>query len=94
MALIFESIQTDGFARLAYLFGDDAAGIAAVFDSPPDVGCCLQLARKKPVSIIRIVETHVHVNFASDVHGLRALAESTKTYLGHEEKARSGFELK
>jgi hydroxyacylglutathione hydrolase len=49
MALIFESIQTDGIAQLSYLIGDDSEGVAAVFDPRADVDCYLQLAREKQV---------------------------------------------
>jgi len=55
MALIFEGIQTDGIAELSYLIGDDAAGVAAVFDPRPDVECGLELARAKQVSITHIL---------------------------------------
>jgi hypothetical protein len=65
MALIFESIQTDGIAQLSYLIGDDSEGVAAVFDPRADVGCYLQLAHEKQVSITHIFETHIHVDFVS-----------------------------
>lgn len=45
MALILERIQTDGIAALSYLVGDDAEGVAAVFDPRPDVDCYLQIWR-------------------------------------------------
>jgi hydroxyacylglutathione hydrolase len=92
MALIFESIQTDGIAHLSYLVGDDAAGIAAVFDPRPDVDCYLQLAREKKVAITHIFETHIHVDFVSGARELCARVESAKIYLSHEGDARYGFE--
>ena len=92
MALIFESIQTDGIAQLSYLLGDDEAGIAAVFDPRPDVDCYLQLAREKQVTITHIFETHIHVDFVSGSRELCARAKSSKIYLSHEGGARYGFE--
>ncbi len=92
MALIFESIQTEGIAQLSYLLGDDEAGIAAVFDPRPDVDCYLQLAREKQVSITHIFETHIHVDFVSGARELCARAQSAKIYLSHEGGARYGFE--
>jgi hydroxyacylglutathione hydrolase len=92
MALIFESIQTDGIAHLSYLVGDDSAGIAAVFDPRPDVDCYLQLAREKQVAITHIFETHIHVDFVSGVRELCTRVESAKIYLSHEGGASYGAE--
>jgi len=92
MALIFESIQTDGIAHLSYLVGDDTAGIAAVFDPRQDVDCYLELAREKQVAITHIFETHIHVDFVSGARELCARVESAKIYLSHEGGARYGFE--
>jgi hydroxyacylglutathione hydrolase len=92
MALIFESIQTEGIAQLSYLVGDDTAGKAAVFDPRPDVDCYLELAREKQVSITHIFETHIHVDFVSGARELCARVESAKIYLSHEGEARYGFE--
>lgn len=92
MALIFETIQTEGIAQLSYLLGDDEAGIAAVFDPRPDVDCYLKLAREKQVSITHIFETHIHVDFVSGARELCARAQSAKIYLSHEGGARYGFD--
>lgn len=92
MALIFETIQTEGIAQLSYLLGDDEAGIAAVFDPRPDVDCYLELAREKQVTITHIFETHIHVDFLSGARELCARAQSAKIYLSHEGGARYGFD--
>jgi hydroxyacylglutathione hydrolase len=92
MALIFESIHTDGIAHLSYLVGDDTAGIAAVFDPRPDVDCYLRLAREKRVAITHIFETHIHVDFVSGARELCARLESAKIYLSREGGANYGFE--
>lgn len=92
MALIFETIQTEGIAQLSYLVGDDSAGIAAVFDPRPDVDCYLQLAREKRVAITHIFETHIHVDFVSGSRELCARLESAKIYLSNEGGARYDFD--
>ena len=92
MALIFECIQTDGIAQLSYLVGDDAAGVAAVFDPRPDVECYLELAREKRLSITHIFETHVHADFVSGTRELCARVESARIFLSHEGGARYGFD--
>jgi len=92
MALIFESIQTDGVAQFSYLIGDDSEGVAAVFDPRADVDCYLQLAHEKQVSITHIFETHIHVDFVSGARELCARVESAKIYLSQEGGARYGFD--
>jgi hydroxyacylglutathione hydrolase len=92
MALIFESIQTDGIAQLSYLIGDDSEGVAAVFDPRADVDCYLQLAHEKQVSITHIFETHIHVDFVSGARELYARVESAKIYLSQEGGVRYGFD--
>lgn len=76
MALIFETVQTEGIAELSYLIGDDDSGTAAVIDPRPDVDIYLQLARKRKVAITEIFETHIHADLVS---GSRELAERTRT---------------
>ena len=92
MALIFESIQTDGIAQLSYLIGDDSEDVAAVFDPRADVDCYLKLAREKQVAITHIFETHIHVDFVSGARELCARAKSAKIYLSQEGGARYGFD--
>ncbi len=47
MAFILEQILTGGIAKLSYLTGYDAEGVAAVLDSRADVDCDHGLARVK-----------------------------------------------
>ena len=63
MALILESVQTEGIAELSYLIGDDKAGTAAVIDPRPDVEIYVELARNRKVSITHVFETHIHADF-------------------------------
>jgi len=92
MALVFEQIQTEGIAELSYLVGDDAEGVAAVFDPRPDVDCYLELAREKKVSITHIFETHIHADMVSGARELCARVESAKIFVSHEGGARYGFD--
>ena len=92
MALIFECIQTDGIAELSYLIGDDADGVAAVFDPRPDVDCYLELAREKQVSITHIFETHIHADLVSGARELSSTVKSAKIFVSHEGGARYGFD--
>lgn len=72
MALILETILTDGIAQLSYLVGDDTRGTAAVIDPRTDVDVYLKLARKHGLTITHIFETHIHADFMS---GSRELAD-------------------
>src|ERR1022692_3836421 len=92
MALIFECIQTDGIAELSYLVGDDAAGVAAIFDSRPDGGCYLEMAREKQGSITHIFENHIHADLVSGARELCARVGSAKIFVSHEGGARYGFD--
>lgn len=92
MALMFESIKTDGIAQLSYLIGDDSEGIAAVFDPRADVDCYLKLAHEKQLAITHIFETHIHVDFVSGARELCARVKSAKIYLSQEGGARYGFD--
>ncbi len=93
MALVFETIQTEGLAELSYLVGDDSAKIAAVFDPRADVECYLELAREKGLSITHIFETHIHADLVSGSRELQSrLGEPAKIYASAEGGAGYGFE--
>ncbi len=72
MGLVLDQISADGLAQLSYLVGDDAAAIAAVIDPRRDVGVYLEMARRRGLRIAHIVETHIHADFVSGAHELRA----------------------
>ena len=74
------------------MIGDDADGVAAVFDPRPDVDCYLELAREKQVSITHIFETHIHADLVSGARELCARVESAKIFVSHEGGARYGFD--
>ncbi len=92
MALIFETIQTEGIAELSYLIGDEEEGIAAVFDPRVDVDCYVELAREKEVAITHIFETHIHADLVSGARELCGRVESAKIFVSHEGGASYGFE--
>ena len=95
MALIFETIQTEGLAELSYLIGDDSEKVAAVFDPRADVECYLELARKKNLSITHVFETHIHADLVSGARELQGrLGGSAKIYASGEGGARYGFEMR
>ncbi|HVF10730.1 MAG TPA: rhodanese-like domain-containing protein [Abditibacteriaceae bacterium] len=72
MALVSEQINAEGLAHLSYLVGDDKAGQVAVIDPRRDVSVYLEKARELGVRITHIVETHIHADFASGAHELKA----------------------
>ena len=72
MALVLEQIVSDGLAQLSYLVGDDKAGLAAVIDPRRDVAYYLTKASELGVRITAIIETHIHADFVSGAHELKA----------------------
>jgi hydroxyacylglutathione hydrolase len=72
MPLLLERIDTEGLAQLSYLVGDSKAGVAAVIDPRRDVDVYLRLARDRDVRITHLLETHVHADFVSGAHELKA----------------------
>ncbi|MHB8283083.1 MAG: MBL fold metallo-hydrolase [Caulobacteraceae bacterium] len=72
MPLLFEPIYTEGLAQISYLVGDTKAGLAAVIDPRRDVQIYIDMARARGVSIIYALETHIHADFVSGVHELKA----------------------
>ncbi|WP_373524855.1 rhodanese-like domain-containing protein [Nostoc sp.] len=72
MALVLEQINVEGLAHLSYLVGDDKAGVVAVIDPRRDVDIYLQRARELGVRITHIIETHIHADFVSGSHELKA----------------------
>jgi hydroxyacylglutathione hydrolase len=77
MALVLEQINVEGLAHLSYLVGDDKAGVAAVIDPRRDVDVYLQMARDRGLRITHILETHIHADFVSGSHELKARTNAT-----------------
>lgn len=76
MPLLFEPIYTEGLAQISYLIGDTNTGVAAVIDPRRDVQIYLDLARSRGVRIMHVLETHIHADFASGVHELKARTDA------------------
>lgn len=72
MALVLEQINVEGLAQLSYIVGDDKAGVAAIIDPRRDVDVYLQRAREIGVRLIASIETHIHADFVSGSHELKA----------------------
>jgi hydroxyacylglutathione hydrolase len=72
MALVLEQINVEGLAQLSYIVGDDKAGVAAIIDPRRDIDVYLQRARELGVRLIASVETHIHADFVSGAHELKA----------------------
>lgn len=77
MALVLEQIVSDGLAQLSYIVGDDKAGLVAVIDPRRDVNTYLTRARELGVRITAIIETHIHADFVSGAHELKARTGAT-----------------
>ncbi|MGK0188559.1 MAG: hydroxyacylglutathione hydrolase [Verrucomicrobiales bacterium] len=92
MALIFETIQTEGIAELSYLIGDSSTGTAAVIDPTPDVGKYVDLARDHGLSITHVFETHIHADLVSGARELSDRTQSAKIYVSKEGDASYQFE--
>lgn len=92
MALILETIQTEGIAELSYLIGNDKTGTAAVIDPRPDVEIYLGLAKKRKVSITHIFETHIHADLVSGSRELAARVKTAKIYVSVEGGAKYDFD--
>jgi len=72
MALVLEQINVEGLAQLSYIVGDDKAGVAAIIDPRRDIDVYLQRASDLGVRLIASVETHIHADFVSGAHELKA----------------------
>ncbi len=72
MALVLEQINVEELAQLSYIVGDDKAGVAAIIDPRRDIDVYLQRAREFGVRLIASVETHIHADFVSGSHELKA----------------------
>lgn len=100
MALVLEQINVEGLAHLSYLVGDDKAGVAAVIDPRRDVDIYLQMARERGVRITHIIETHIHADFVSGSHELKARTGApiyggkSEDYQFKLEQLQEGDELK
>jgi hydroxyacylglutathione hydrolase len=72
-----ERLYTPGLAQVAYLVGDEQAGVAALIDPRRDVDAYLELARANGLRITDVFETHIHADFVSGAPELAAATGAT-----------------
>ena len=72
-----ERVYTPGLAQVAYLVGDEQAGVAAVIDPRRDIDLYLELARAAGLRITDVFETHVHADFVSGALEVAAATGAT-----------------
>ena len=70
--MLFHQFLDDDLGCASYLVGDEDAGVAAVVDPPYAVEPLLELAARRGVRIVRVLETHTHADHLSG-HGRLAL---------------------
>lgn len=90
MALVFEQVIVEGLGDASYLVGDDAAGIAAVVDPPPEAGRYLALAREHGLAITHVLQTHLHEDFLSGASELARRAGGAALLVGGHDAPRYG----
>jgi hydroxyacylglutathione hydrolase len=72
--VFFERIEDKGLAQYSYVIACERAGEAVVVDPRRDIDVYLTLAKSRGFRITRVLETHIHADFAS---GACELAEAT-----------------
>jgi len=91
MALVFETVVTEGLGDLSYLIGDDSTGTAAVIDPRADIAVYVQLARRHQVAITHVLQTHIHEDFLSGASELAARVGNARLYSSEENADRYGY---
>lgn len=71
-----ERVFTEGLAQIAYLVGDDEAGVAAVIDPRRDARVYVEMAKSLGLEIVAALETHVHADFVSGARELHRLTNA------------------
>ncbi len=78
-----ERFETPGLAQYAYVVSD--SGEAVVIDAMRDVERYVDYARREGVRITRIVETHIHADFAAGSCELAAITGAELALSGYDE---------
>lgn len=71
--MIIERFVTAELAQVAYAVGDEASGTVALIDPRRDVGEYVDWVERRGLTIVAILETHVHADFISGVLELAAV---------------------
>jgi hydroxyacylglutathione hydrolase len=85
---MFQRFYEEGLAQASFLVGCDRAKQAVVIDPRRDASIYVEAARQAGVSIVGVIETHVHADFVSGARELAAIGARTYTGPG----AALGFE--
>ena len=83
--MLFERFEDKGLAHYSYAVGCSEVGELAIIDPRRDVDVYQSFAHSRGLAITRVLETHIHADFAS---GARELAARTGAHLlvsGHDE---------
>jgi len=72
-----EQYQIAGLGHLSTLLVDDATGLAAVVDPRRDVDIYLDAARRDHLTIVHVIETHLHNDYVSGGRDLAAITGAT-----------------
>lgn len=89
--LIFTQYYLDCLSQASYLLGDRTTGRSVVVDPRRDVAEYLEDARAQGLTIVGIVNTHVHADFVS---GHLELARETGAWIGFGQAAHTEFSVR
>ena len=89
--MLFTQYYLDCLSQASYLVGDESSGQAVVVDPRRDIGEYLTDAQAAGLSIVGIINTHVHADFVS---GHLELAKATGAWIGYGEAAAPEFEFR
>lgn len=73
--MLFHQFETKGLAHYSYLIGCQKVGVAAIVDPKRDIDTYIQFARSHGLKITKVLETHIHADYAS---GALELAHATQ----------------
>ena len=82
--MLLKYFYDDKLAQASYLVGCPANGEALVIDPARDVQPYLDAAEHHGLRITRVVETHIHADYASGAHELAYQTGSTLYLSGHQ----------
>ena len=88
--MFFRQYNLACLSLFSYMIGDTATGDAVVIDPQRDVSGYLADAAANGLTIVRVIETHVHADFLS---GHRELAAATGAVVSYGSQATLGFEF-
>jgi hydroxyacylglutathione hydrolase len=88
--MFFRQYNLACLSLFSYMIGDTTTGKAVVIDPQRDVSGYLADAAAHGLTIVRVIETHVHADFLS---GHRELAAATGAVVSYGSRATLGFDF-